>query len=114
MSRHSDSRCFRIACDCGTREHDIDAWIEVDRDTPWVTVTFYAELWTPVSDFWQRVKIAWRVLVHGVHRQEHDLMLRSPAARNFAAAINTAVDQLEQSKLSPQGVGNPKEEDLQT
>nr|NDG05974.1 hypothetical protein [Oxalobacteraceae bacterium] len=95
MSRYPDSRCFRVSCDCGATEHQVDAWIEVDRDVPFVTVTFYAELWTPVSDFWQRVKIAWHVLVHGVHRQEHDLMLRGQAARNLAGAINKAVDELE-------------------
>jgi len=89
-----NSRLFRVGCDCGTAEHDITAWVEVERDDPFVAVTFYADLWTPPSDFWQRVKIAWNVVVHGVHRREHDLMLREQAARNFAAAIIRSLDEL--------------------
>jgi hypothetical protein len=90
-----NAHSFRIGCDCNSPDHDVHAWIELDRDVPHVTVTFYAELRTPVSDFWQRVKIAWNVLVHGVHRQEHDLMLRGQAAQNFAAALTQSIQELE-------------------
>lgn len=98
--RWNNAHSFRVSCDCHTPDHDVNAWIEVAQDEPHITVTFYAELWTPVSSWWQRVKIAWNVMVHGVHRQEHDLMLREQAARNFAAALTQSVEELGGSRDS--------------
>lgn len=97
MGEWRDARCFRVACDCGAREHDVDAWIEVDHEgnEPQISVTFYADLCVPFANFWHRVKIAWTVLTQGTYRQEHDLILRQPAARNFAAAIHTAISDME-------------------
>lgn len=96
MSQWKDAHCLRIACDCGSREHEVDAWIEVERekDEPFTYVAFYAELCTPPAKFWQRVKIAWAVLTRGAYRLEHDLILREQAALNLAEAIKSSVKEL--------------------
>ena len=93
-----DTRSFRVACDCHSTDHDVNAWIEIDPDHEHrtVDVEFFVEGTTP---FWQkgfsRVRAAWNMLVHGYHREQHCLILRGQAARNFAAAIETSVQELE-------------------
>jgi len=96
-NEYDEAKVFNVECECTADDHAVKMWIELDRDAPYVTVTFYADFWTPVSGWWQRVKIAWNVMVHGVHRQEHDLMLRKQAALNFASAITQSVKELEKS-----------------
>ena len=98
LGRWNDAHSFRIECDCSNADHDVVAWIEVsrDRECKTVDVEFFVEGTTP---FWQegfsRVRAAWNMLVHGYHREQHCLILRGQAARNFAAAIETSVQELE-------------------
>jgi hypothetical protein len=92
MGEWRDARCFRVACDCGTREHEVDAWIEVQDQDRTVSVTFYAQLQTPFQNFGQRLRMAWAILTRGVYSQEHDLILNEQAARNFTAAIDRTLE----------------------
>lgn len=32
---------YRIACSCGTKEHDLDMWVEFDKEFGDATITFY-------------------------------------------------------------------------
>jgi hypothetical protein len=82
---------YHICCDCGTTEHATDMWIEVEHDTdlaPYVSVSFYVTTYTPFwTSGWQRVRAAWDMLVHGVSKREHDMLLKPQAAENFAGVL---------------------------
>lgn len=97
-ANYSDAKVYKIECDCGSTDHAVNMWIEVDGDqeTQDVQVAFYVDTWTP---FWEsgfnRIKTAWNVLVHGINRQEHHLLLSRQAALNFAEVVKTTVNQLD-------------------
>lgn len=96
-SKWKDATSYHINCDCGSEDHAVNMWIEVnnDKETQDVEVGFYVETWTP---FWEsgfnRIKTAWNVLVYGVNRQEHHLILNRQAALNLAKVLETNVEEL--------------------
>lgn len=97
----NDARSFRVSCDCQSTDHDVNMWIEVNRDTEDpkladVEVSFYVTTWTPLWDGWgQRFKAAFDILFNGMYKQEHHLILNKQSAINFADAIKTSVKELE-------------------
>jgi hypothetical protein len=98
LSSYGNAKSFRIACDCTDYDHQADAWIEVegDQEVKNVQISFFVNTWTPFWDKnFRRFKAAWDVLVHGVHRQEHHIILRRSAADNLVAAINNSIKELE-------------------
>lgn len=99
---YGDSKNFKIDCDCTSADHAVYMWIEVQRDPDIqdVEVSFYVTTWT--REFWQnwpaRLRAVWDILVHGVHKQEHHMVLNKQSAINFAEAIKTTVKELEGKK----------------
>ena len=95
------AKSFRIACECSYNEHAVDAWIEVSKEYPTeITVEFHVNTYSP---FWEksfnRIKIAWNVLMHGYHKQEHHMLLRSQAALNLAYTITSNVTELQSDNV---------------
>jgi hypothetical protein len=96
-SEYDDAVSFRVACDCHDNLHDVDVWIEVERDDEIheITVTFYRELDTP---FWEtgfnRFREAWNILVHGRSRFSGSLIMRAEAADSLCSAIQTSIARL--------------------
>ena len=94
-----DARVFNVECDCGSDEHAVKMWIEVqrDRDVPDVEVSFYVTTWT--KDFWKewpaRIRAVYDILFKGVHKQEHHMLLNKQSAINFAQAIKDTVEELD-------------------
>jgi hypothetical protein len=76
-------------------------WIEVQRDPiiPDVELSFYVTTWT--REFWKdwptRLRAVWDILVKGVHKQEHHMLLNKQAALNLADAINSTVKELDKA-----------------
>lgn len=97
-ANYSEAKAFKIECDCHSSDHAVNMWIEVDGDseTEDVQVAFYVDTWTP---FWvkgfSRFKTAWNILVYGINRQEHHLILAPQAALNLAEVLKTTVTQLD-------------------
>lgn len=97
-----DAKSFNIECDCTSDDHAVKMWIEVQRDNdiPDVEVSFYVTTWT--KEFWKnwpaRLKAVWDILVHGVHKQEHHMLLSEQSATNFAHAILDTVKQMKASQ----------------
>lgn len=95
---YDDAKVFNVECDCSADDHAVKMWIEVqrDQDIPDVEVSFYVTTWT--AHFWngwpQRLRAVWDILVHGVHKQEHHMLLNPQAALNFADAITKTVQDL--------------------
>jgi hypothetical protein len=95
---YPDARSYKIECECSDRDHAVDMWIEVDGDpdTKDVEVGFYVDTWTPVWDSgFSRVKTAWNVLLKGVNRQEHHIILSKQAALNLAKVVEQTVKRLD-------------------
>lgn len=96
---YDEAKVFNVECECTADDHAVKMWIEVQRDRacPEIEVSFYVVTWT--REFWKdwpaRLRAVWNILVHGVHRQEHHMILTSQAAVNFAAAIQNTVMDLE-------------------
>lgn len=96
------AKIFNIECDCTSDDHAVKMWIEVqhDKDIPDVEVTFYVTTWT--KNFWQdwpaRLRAVWDILVKGVHKQEHSLLLDQQSALNFAEAIKTTIKEMKEKK----------------
>lgn len=93
------ARVFNVECDCSADDHAVKMWIEVQRDpdVPDVEVSFYVTTWT--AEFQQnwpaRLRAVWDILVHGVHKQEHHMLLNRQSAINFANAISATVEEME-------------------
>lgn len=99
-SEWPDAASFRVACDCHDNSHDLDIWIEAERDdeTREITITFYRELDTP---FWEvgfnRFREAWQILVHGRSRFSGSIIIRSETAQHLCNAIQTHIARLKKS-----------------
>jgi hypothetical protein len=95
---YPDARSYKIECECSDRDHAMDMWIEVDGDseTKDVQVGFYIDTWTPFWDSkFNRFKAAWDILVKGVNRQEHHIILSKQSALNLAKVVEQTVKQLD-------------------
>jgi hypothetical protein len=94
----ADAKVFNVECDCTSDDHAVKMWIEVqhDADIPDVEVSFYVTTWTPVWKGWsQRLQAVYDILVKGVYKQEHHMVLNKQSAVNFSAAIESTVKELE-------------------
>ncbi len=94
-----DAFVYQVECDCGSQDHSVKMWIEVDTDTETrdVQVAFFADTWTPWWDrYYNRFKCIWKLLTTGVVRYEHHMILSKQAAVNFATVILNDVKKLEE------------------
>lgn len=100
------AKAYRICCACHSSDHDVHAWIEVDRDSEDpiasdIQLTFYVTGTTPVwKKGFDRVRYAWNVLIKGHHQEQHELMLTEQAAINLANTITKTVAELQTAKSS--------------
>ena len=99
-AEYDDAVSFRVACDCHDNQHDVDVWIEVEKDDEVheITVTFYRELDTPWWDKgFNRFREAWQILVHGRSRFSGSIIIRSETAQHLCDAIQTQIARLRRS-----------------
>jgi len=92
---------YHIECECGSSDHSVKMWIEIDPDheTQDIQISFYADTWTPWWDkYYNRFKCIWKLLTTGVVRYEHHMILNKQAALNLANTILTDVAKLEEGK----------------
>lgn len=95
----NDAVVYNIECDCGSDDHSIKMWIEVNRDAdiPDVEVSFYVE--THTENTWaswpNRLRAIRDIVFKGTHKQEHHMLLNRQSAVNLAAAITETVKRME-------------------
>jgi len=93
-----DADCYRVACECHDRDHDLDVWIEAegDQETCEITLTFYKELATPTwRPGFNRLREALRILFTGSSRWEGTIILKQDVAQNLLHTIQRSIDRLE-------------------
>jgi hypothetical protein len=100
----SDAQVYHVECSCTDPDHALTVWVEVssELDFPEVEVTLYAKTnfrrWDNIRE---RVKIAWKVLFGNGYEQNHSMLLKKQAALNFAAALEAAIEDLENGNSQP-------------
>ena len=98
-----DTHVYHVECSCTSSDHAVTAWIEVqpDEDVPEVEVTFYITTnFRRWEGIFERVKLAWRILLGKGHEQHHSLLLNQQAALNFSAAIEASIKDLESRDIT--------------
>ena len=94
-----DVKGFRVACQCSDSSHDILTWVEIEKDNPEVTVSFFTESKIP---FWKegfnRFKYALKLIIHGTYESENHTIMSKQQAINFAHALIDSVKELENKK----------------
>lgn len=98
ISEFDNAKSFLIACECTDPTHQVDAWIEVNKelDVKQVSVTFFVKTYIPFIDgILTRVKAAWNILITGSYEQQHNLLLSKQVALNFAHTIIDTVSEME-------------------
>jgi hypothetical protein len=87
-----DSKSYRVACDCGSTEHNHDVWVEAD-DTG-ITVTTY----TTVKSKWysqNRLQTIWNLLTRGYVEYESAVIMSKQQAVNYAQTLERAIIDVE-------------------
>ena len=116
---HEDLVMYRVACDCGSPEHDAQFMLELDEEGHDVTLHVYTEVKTAwwrervkVHYDWRyefeyfanavlnRISLAWDVLFKGHFVMESHTLIKRQQAVNLAGALNSSIRQLD--KLSDQ------------
>ena len=95
----SDTVCYRIECECTSHDHVVDTHIEVQRlwdDIPDISVMFYVTTYNKFpKNIWDRVKQAASILFTGVSKQEHEILLKPQAAKNWIQAVENSINNIE-------------------
>jgi hypothetical protein len=87
-----DSKSYRVACDCGSAEHNHDVLVEAD-DTG-ITVTTY----TTVKSKWysqNRLQTIWTLLTRGYVEHESAVIMSKQQALNYAKTLERAIIDVE-------------------
>lgn len=107
-AEYDDAVRFRIGCDCGAPEHDLDIWAEQDSNGI-ATVMFSQEThtryWRTYFDrdswfYWlndpiNRILIAGNVILNGYVETNSDFVL----SKDNILALRTALDEIEKKLL---------------
>lgn len=85
------SKVYKIACHCGSDDHDHDVWVEADDCN--ITVAIY----TKVKSKWRvnRFRHIWTLLTKGYLEQEVEIVLTKQQALNYAYTLNQAIQDVE-------------------
>ena len=99
IQESSDSVCYRIECECTSHDHAVDTRIEIEKqwdDIPDISVRFYLTTCNKFSEnIWDRVKQAASILFTGVSKQEHEILLKPQAAKNWIQAVENSINNFE-------------------
>lgn len=98
-----DSKCYRIACDCGDTDHDIT--LDVEAEDSNIIVRHYVKVQTnwwakPTRFYWvnniiHRAKLTWNVWFKGYLEYEACTYMTKQQAFNYAYTLNEAVKDVE-------------------
>ena len=95
---YSHCRSYTVSCSCHNATHDLDVWIDVERedDIRNVDVSFYVTMQMP---WWKgrlyRLRAAIRLLFTGELEMEVTNSMDAQTAKNFAEALLRDVEHFE-------------------
>jgi len=86
------SKVYRIACDCGSNEHNHDVWVEADDVNITVsTFTTVKSKWWSMNR-WQKI---WTLLTQGYVEYEASIIMSRQQALNYAKTLEHAIIDVE-------------------
>jgi hypothetical protein len=93
-----DTKVYRVACECGSEEHNHDLWVEADASN--VTVTTFT---TVKSEWWKlnRWQQIWRLLTRGYVEYQASLIMSKQQALNYAKTLESAIIDVETFRKKP-------------
>ena len=101
VTEHGDgSSWWRIACDCGSKDHDCELLFEKDSDGL-LSLTLYKDVYNGdwqstdrgfFSKLWWRIKVATRVLFTGYIEMTGDIVLDHGGIEAMQTAIQEVID----------------------
>lgn len=96
-SEWGDSKWYHVRCDCGN--DDCSHEVNVEADDYGVQVHVYVKNHTRwwKKNRWQQI---WQILAKGYAEMETTIVLDEQTALNYAAALNSAVADVKQSKFN--------------
>jgi len=83
-----DTKVYRIACDCGSNEHNHDVWVEADKSNITITTftTVKSKWWS-----WNRWQKIWTLLIQGYVEYEASIIMSKQQALNYAKTLESAI-----------------------
>lgn len=83
-----DAKSYKVACNCGSSDHEHTVWIEAEETG--INVNVYA---TVRSEFWKmnRWQQIWRLITKGYLEHETVISMNEQEALNYAETLKTAI-----------------------
>lgn len=128
VGEYGDAKFYKVACQCGSPDHDID--FEVEAEDPNVNVNIYVKVktdhWTEavkkrydidnpylqelewtvkdiINGFVTRLKLTWRVWTQGYLKTEVTVAMSEQQALNYAETLKSAVNEVKAFKEKNRG-----------
>lgn len=128
VGEYGDAKFYKVACQCGSPDHDID--FEVEAEDPNVNVNIYVKVktdyWTEavkkrydidnaylqeldwtvkdiINGFVTRLKLTWRVWTQGYLKTEVTVAMTEQQALNYAETLKSAVNDVKSFKEKNRG-----------
>lgn len=128
VGEYGDAKFYKVACQCGSPDHDID--FEVEAEDPNVNVNIYVKVktdhWTEavkkrydidnpylqeldwtvkdiINGFVTRLKLTWQVWTQGYLKNEVTVVMTEQQALNYAETLKSAVNDVKSFKEKNRG-----------
>ena len=87
------SKVYRIACNCGSEDHDHNMWVEADDHD--ITVTIYT---TTKTNWWSKTRWyhIWTLLTKGYIDTESTVCMSRQQSLNYAETLKSAIIDVEE------------------
>lgn len=92
-------KSFTVSCECGSTEHAITTWIEIDADKECkqLEISHWIECFQPTFKR-SRWKAIWDLLWKGYSLEQHGIILTEQVARNWIAATEEAIKYINENE----------------
>lgn len=104
IEEFDDAVFYRIACECGSKEHDFDLWLEYDEDINDISMIISKEVywsacytsWPWYEKIWKRFLAVIKLTFCGHLKMEADVLFNKPEhIKGFIEALNGGLIKLE-------------------
>lgn len=107
IEEFDDAVFYRIACGCGSKDHDFELWLEHDKEINDITMIISKKLywkyqykgWPWYEKLWKRFWAGIRLTFGGYLEMEADvLFMKSEHIRGFIEALEEGLTKIEKGK----------------
>ena len=104
VEEFDDAVFYRVACGCGSRNHDFELWMEYDKELKYVTMSIsqtmywkhYYELYPWYERWFKRVCCSIKILFGGRIEMESDVLFsKKEHIESFIGALKVGLQHIE-------------------